>query len=419
MTNVPMRGLCALFLASIFALPQVASAQYQLAPGDIIIADHGVEFGHKTVVLRKADGTVLEPARDFVFDGGGFALSGVTDVAVDARGRILLLGYDPTGQSPLVYRVEPNGVVLPLVGARPNDAFGMATDKFGNLLIANGFVGLLRVTPDGSVQTVYSGHSSGVTIAANGDYLVSNAPQREILRVTPQGDVSSLLQGAVLINPLGLTRDNADNVYIANAGRRDIVKVATDGSFRIVSRDPALTFPTDVAIGAGGNLIVPDGGTSGSGLDAVFRIAPNGTAVPLLFDGQDGAIDGFPVDDPFGVYVVPELFITYSGQAVRGGRILVTIQGEPGAPFLLGLSSGAQPTPLSAIFPRDDRFLDVDLSQLRGFVTGTIASNGARTLTLDIPVGTPIGRRFVQAVTLDPSTNRIDDISNPISAEIF
>ncbi len=403
-----------------FALASPAFAQYQLAPGDVVIADHGVEFGHKTIVLRKADGTVLEPARNFDFDNSGFSLSGVADVAIDGRGSILALIFDPTSQSPAVYRIEPTGLFSPVVGRIGNDAFSLAVDKFGNILIANGFGGLLRVTPDGEINDPGRGiFASGVVVGSNGDYFVTSAAESKIYRVTPSGDVSEFFSGVVLLNAIGIVRDNADNLFVANAGRRDILRFRPDATLSVFSRANAFTFPTDIGLTSGGKLIAADGGTSGTGLDAVFEVATNGNARPLIFDTQDGLADGLPIDDPFGIAVVPNLFVTYAGQAVRGGQLVITVQGTPNSPFLIGLSTGPDRTPLSAIFPADDRYLDLDLSRLVGQLSGTFGHSGARVFNLQIPIGQPTGRYFVQAVTFNAGTGKVADISNVISAEVF
>ncbi len=409
------------FVLAVLLVPLIdreAAAQFTLEPGDVIVADQGWEFGNKTVVLRKADGRVLLPSPTFQLGPPGRG-NNPSDVAVDSRGRIVVVVFnDPVGI--VAYRLETDGSFAALPGQpQNNDAFGVTVDKFDNVLIANGVFGLHRISEGGVGTLVSTGHASGVTIGSNGNYFTTRAMTNEILEIRPDGQESVFFGGAVLLAPLGLTRDHSDRLFVANAGRKDILSISADGRLSVISRDAAFDYPSDVGLTAGGELIVPDGADGFGGSETVYRVATNGKATRLISDLDDGRTDGLPVDDPFGVAVVPPLFLTWEGQPSRGGQVVLSIRGEPGIQWVFGISTGADPTPLSRYLPVDDRLLDIDIRQLKLFCTGSIGSGGLTQVSIPVPPGLPIRRYFVQAISLDPTTNRIRDISNAISAGVF
>ena len=105
---------------------------------------------------------------------------GPEDVASDQNGLIYTVTVDG-----LIIRMQPDGSnieVFTETGGRP---LGMEFDAAGNLYVANSYLGLQKVSPDGSVEVLtdsYAGeaitYSDDVAVAANGMIYFSDASSK-------------------------------------------------------------------------------------------------------------------------------------------------------------------------------------------------------------------------------------------------
>jgi glucose/arabinose dehydrogenase len=154
--------------------------------GNIIIADTWNHWVRKIT----PEGTVstLAGSRSYGFaDGAGAAaqFNCPCDVAVDGEGNIIITDYG----NDRVRKITPDGTVSTLAGsgsagfvdgtgaaARFNRPSGVAVDGEGSIIIADsGNHRLRKITPDGTVSTLFTGSCElyGVAIDADGCVVVS------------------------------------------------------------------------------------------------------------------------------------------------------------------------------------------------------------------------------------------------------
>ncbi len=233
---------------------------------------------------------------------------------------------------PAILTVDPALVVSTLAGtastsgsvngtgtaAQFNNPAGVATDRAGNLFLADsGNHTIRKVTPGGAVTTLagaagLSGSSDGAGSAARfyfpddiaidiaGNLYVTDTANGTIRKVTPAGVVSTLAGAAGSFGsadglgsdarfntPQGLAVDRQGNVYVADHGIPfSIRKVTPQGLVTTIPGIPAY-FPSGIAVDATGNIYLTDlnGGS-------IFKITPAGVATRFAGGSYLNAADG-------------------------------------------------------------------------------------------------------------------------------
>ncbi len=191
----------------------------------------------------------------------------------------------------------------PLAGAKFNDPAGLVFDAQGNLFVADsrnhvirkvavdGAVSLLAGTvgeagfANGSGTGVKFDTPFGVAIAGDGSLLVADTGNHMLRRVTITGAVTTYaglagtpgntngtLVEARFRSPLGLKRDAAGNVWVADSGNHTIRRITPAGMVETVAGVPDVwgafdgpaasakfNGPVDVAIAADGRVFISDG----------------------------------------------------------------------------------------------------------------------------------------------------------------
>ncbi|MEB3220568.1 MAG: hypothetical protein VKS61_00680 [Candidatus Sericytochromatia bacterium] len=182
-----------------------------------------------------------------------------TSVAVDASGNVYVTEAPPTGQSQSIRKISAQGIVSTLAGsdqmgfadgsgveARFSWPKNLAVDTSGNVYVADyGNHRIRKITPQGVVTTLAgSGQMgfaegpgpeaqfsfpSGVAVDASGNVYVADRDNHRILKVTPQGVVTTLAGSgtpgftdgpgakAEFWNPVGVAVDASGKVYVADA----------------------------------------------------------------------------------------------------------------------------------------------------------------------------------------------------------
>jgi len=286
--------------------------------GNLFIADSG---NHR---IRKVSAggiitTVAGNGTQGISGDGGPArsaqLNGPIGVTVDGAGNLFTLdaGNGPQGR---VRKVSPNGIITTVAGngtggfsgdggpatsaalggfAECNRACGgVAVDGAGNLFIADvGNFRIRKVSPSGIITTVAGNGGEGFS----GD----GGPATD----------------AQLFYPVGVTVDDASNLFIAESGR--VRKVSPSGIIAMMAgggRVPGssadggpatsalLTFPNALAVDGAGNLFFADPGANFfAGGDAgdypadhrIRKVSPSGIITTVAGDGrQDFSGDGGP-----------------------------------------------------------------------------------------------------------------------------
>lgn len=292
----------------------------------------------------------------------------------------------------------------------------IATDREGNLYIADtGNRVIRKVTAEGVVTTIAGQASGAGSVMANGIPLVFTAPARltvddsgnlyvtdralpfYVHRISPAGEVRSTQVGSNNWSNYGVAVDRQGGIYLlaSNGGGYDddtgaVEKIGPNGSYFLVAGDysagtadgPRFSDPQGLAIDEAGNLFVAD-----TGNHAIRRIAPDGRVTtvagdpPVRRDGS-GTEARFQSPDAFALDRHGNLFVSDSGALRRiapDGRVTTIADAAitPG-PYNLRVSLTFDPAGNVVII--DDRAGQRSLRQVSstGEVTSLMPANGPR-----------------------------------------
>jgi sugar lactone lactonase YvrE len=314
-----------------------------------------------------------------------------TGLALDAAANLIVteacVGH-------VIRMISPDGTVSTLAGApfMPGSAdgqgsaaafrypTGVATDRAGNIFVADGGNGTLRrITPSGLVTTLAgtpgvqgdldgTGPAArfrcpwGVAVDQAGNIFVADCVNGDVRRITPSSDVSTLAGRAGVVgasegtggavrfdHPQGLAVDDAGDLFVADSGNRTVRKVTASGlsstlaGFRGTwgSRDGMGALarfgqPAAVALEPSGSLLVADAAE-----DTLCRISTYGE-VSLLAGrpGVQGAANGralaatFSTPSALATDASGAIFVADTGNSVirriTPEGIVTTLAGTPG-----------------------------------------------------------------------------------------
>ena len=214
-----------------------------------------------------------------VISAGGNFIS-PRGVAVESSGTILVIDggsssppHSGTG-GPLI-RVNPtNGAQTVVV---PATSFGfpvsVAVEASGNILVADGWMGLRRFSSAGVLLTNFPAGNLlapiGVAVAPNGQIFVSdgaalaNQPSAsKLVRIDPVTLAqTTLTTGGNFALPAGVALEANGNILVADAGHffggsSTVVQVTPDGTQSVLSTGGLLSTPIGVAVNPAGQIFV-------------------------------------------------------------------------------------------------------------------------------------------------------------------
>jgi len=292
-----------------------------LKQGDIIYADSGdaIEGGF----IIKVD---PDTGAQSVISSGGY-LQMPFEPVIDATGQIVvsdsgrLLRINPATGAQTILADNGSG----LLGV----PYGLAVNRYGNILAANVQAVLLVDAVNGQIGIVSAGgnlfHPLAVAVAKNGQiFAVNIGLNRQIIRINPQtGAQWVICEGGLLKNPQAIAVQGND-LYITDVATSDgnfgigrVIHVdAQNGTQTVISEGANLVGPVGIAVDANGQLIVGDPYTinpaspdiADGGYDGgIIRIDPATGAQQLLARGRGSFVN------PRGVAVVPNLGLTQKG----------------------------------------------------------------------------------------------------------
>lgn len=193
---------------------------------------------------------------------------------------------------------------------------GPAFDRQGNLYFVNyarnGTIG--RMTPDGTVSvwaTLPGAYPLGLKVDADGCVYATDLTGKRILRVSPAGEVTTLVdqyQGMPLNGTNDLTFDRAGNLYFtdpegSNVGREigAIYRYSTEGQLTRVQT--GLAYPNGIVISQDQTkLYVTETSTNRV---LVFDLAPDGTLSNkrVFYEFPNYGVDGMSIDQYDRIWV--------------------------------------------------------------------------------------------------------------------
>ncbi|MEN8143765.1 MAG: hypothetical protein ABFS14_02335 [Gemmatimonadota bacterium] len=161
--------------------------------------------------------------------------SGSGGMNVDAAGNIYAadFGYDLSGPKPgtKVFRITPEGEVS-VFASGFHGASGNAFDSKGNLFQSNIRAGTVsKITPDGSVSEFTTGLNGpvGISIDPDDNLFVANC-RGFVTKTTPDGQTSRFSTSDLYKCPNGITLASDGNLYVANFGNGDVIKIDPEGN---------------------------------------------------------------------------------------------------------------------------------------------------------------------------------------------
>jgi sugar lactone lactonase YvrE len=300
-------------------------------------------------------------------------LNSPNGVAVDSSGNV----YIADTSNNEIEKVTPGGTLSiiagtgtagaptpgPATSSRLDGPYGVAVDSSGNVYIAD--------TSNNEIEKVTPGGTLSI-IAGTG---TAGAP-------TPGPATSSRLD-----IPYGVAVDSSGNVYVADEANAEIEKVTPGGTLSIIAGTGTVGTPTPgpatssrldspygVAVDASGNVYIADGGDS-----QVLKVTPGGTLSIFAGTGTDGAasngpatssalgsVQGLAVDGAGNLYIADYQDIE---QVTPSGTLTVIAgHGSSGAPTYGGPATssaleggGVASTPAGQVYVADTGNNTIDL----------------------------------------------------------
>ena len=363
-----MFAVCPLVLLLLPAAPQ----SYSLDPGDVVVADSRdpSSSGPSVVRILKRAGSV------HVVPTSG-PLSFASDVIIDRDGWIAVTDWSSYST---VYRIAPADGQLVAMNLLPlAEPFHLCRDTAGDLVVADSGAGLKKIDEHGNVH-LFSPPGDpwdiniGVVLDYDGSFLVSESPNvsssrpGEIYSVDRDGLRTLLASDPLLLNfPNGLALEPDGSLLATNVDpfypptTHGLARVGRNGSVTQIAWN-GLVGPKDVEVlGRGLNLVADKDDES------VLLVRPSGAVSRVVSEHDDGdPYNGRPVDRPFGLAVVPWVWLTTPYTTSPGQPLSVTVRTLPefaGAELALAVSPKQAATPMASLWPGDPQTSHVDLSK--------------------------------------------------------
>jgi NHL repeat len=239
-----------------------------------------------------------------------------------------------------------------------SDPFGIAVDKRGNVIVADGGQGnrLRRVTVEGRVETIAGSTEgfadgnareaqfntpSGIAIDRAGNIIVADTSNNRIRKLSTDGTIVSTIAGsgvaglkdgrggeAKFDGPIGVAVDQSGNLFVADTYNDCIRKITTEGIVTTIAGSGSPGYsdghatgamfdtPCGVAVDTAGNVFVAD-----TGNHAIRKISPDGnvTTIAGRVDGDSQASET-RMNRPVGVAVTHDGFLFISDEG--SGRVV-------------------------------------------------------------------------------------------------
>jgi streptogramin lyase len=408
-----VRALSALLL--LLAAPALAAqGGYVLQPGDVVIADAPSWWGSSNpsaVRILRPDGSLHTVA-----SSATSPLEFPSDVLIDRDGAILVASYVDQGTQNYVYRIDPRtGLFQTLNQQVLVEPFQMTRDAAGDLVVADGHGGLARIDDQGAVYW-FSPPSHpdrsqfGVVLDYDGSFFVTEPPGYAsgyaydgiVWRVDAATGAQTLVcQDLVeLPEPKGLALGADGNLLVTDAldygaqVRHGLVRVDRhSGAVQVLER-AGLTTPMDVERYASGRHLMTD-----KGAEALVAFRPGGGVDRVVSEHDDGdPFNGLPVDRPYGLAVVPWLWLRTPVAVRLGDTVDLRVDTSPrfaGQEVVLATSLRRSPTRMATVWPGDLQTTPLDLAHA-SLRRAAVPADGRLRFPVSVPRDPALIGRAVQ-----------------------
>jgi sugar lactone lactonase YvrE len=361
------------------------------ASGNLFVADYGNNLIRKITPAGVVSTIAGSPGVAGSSDGTGTTarFNGPQGLAADAAGNV----YVTDRLNHTVRKISTAGVVSTIAGlagfpgstnavgtnARFRLPAGIAIDSAENLYVTDSGSAIIRkITAAGVVTTVAGGanlfgstnavgtaarfsNPQGITLDRDGNLYVADAGNNNVRKIAPNGTVTGLAGGnstrgaidgtgtsARFFFPIGISIDNAGNLYVADTNNHAIRKVSTAGVTSTLAGPLGNTwftdgngsaarfyFPRGIVADSKGNVFVADEVNA-----TIRRITPNGD-VTTFAGSATGALNntdgtgnaarfisprGLTVDSADNLYVAD--FATDTIRKITPAAVVTTIAGS-------------------------------------------------------------------------------------------
>ncbi len=231
--------------------------------------------------------------------------AGPRDICVDSSGNVFLI------DGSAIRKITPDGRVSTFAGSTSGYAdgqgvtalfgpgLGIAIDANDNIYLADAYNRKIRkITPDGYVSTLAGSTSGyrdgwgadaqftlprGIAADAMGNVYVGDDKNNKIRRITPDGEVTTLAQGAAIefTQPRSLSVDASGNVYVLDGIR--MKKITPDGNVLLMAAnmkfEPAANEDNRAKFAGSGGIAVDSDGNlyvTNTTEKTLVKISPEG-----------------------------------------------------------------------------------------------------------------------------------------------
>ncbi|NUN68233.1 MAG: T9SS type A sorting domain-containing protein [Bacteroidetes bacterium] len=248
-------------------------------------------------------------------------------LALDAGGNIYAARYPGS----TVVKITPQGTLTTFAKGffDPN---GIAFAPNGDLYVPNAAGGTIsRVAPDGAVSTAVTiTDPSTILFEQDGSMLVAHSTLNKISRIDTAKNVTTLLSSSPLNGPIGLARDTAGLLYIANFTDGKVFRHHGGDSLELIADIPG----TLGFLASSRNTLF----ATGFQQCRIYRISLNGGPVTVLagnggFETVDGSFLQASFARPNGIAITPSgdtMYVSdYSSRSLRRLTGFHTVTGNP------------------------------------------------------------------------------------------
>jgi len=349
-TKVPVDGSAPVVVATGFNAPWGMTID---ASGNLFVASF---FAPSVVEIKPIGGYYINPAlpAGLHFDSNTGIISG-TPTAFSPAQNYTVTGYNLGGGSTAVVNIKVSTVSISYVSPQT--------------YTVNTVITPLLPTYSGTASAGYPNSSTilaaglntalGVAVDAAGNVYVADAGTRNISKIPISGG-ATVIEGSGFTVPYGVAVDAAGNIYVADNSANNIKKIPFNGGVPVIIGS-GFNAPSGVAVDARGNVYVGDAGSG-----AVKKIPFGGGPTITIASGFNYPA-GVAVDSSGNVYVADQL-----NSAIK------MIPAGGGAPVTLG-SGFHQPTGVAVDGAGNVFVADQLNSAVKEILAGgnTVATTGA------------------------------------------